>query len=218
MTTRNLDKDEIKDLTEAVAASIQGVRDRAMQVMAKDDELKSKIDEEKSLALQEVADANALARLFLQVRQDNIVELEEDRKVLDEERGQLESILGAAPVAAPVAEASEVTPVVPVEPTPPAESSQDPNAEELPVAPTTEGNRQPISLPNWGWLAWLLAAIGVVLGLVIADGWNADELVRAQTSSLVGGLFTILWWLGWPCLLGGLLGYYGARIEERPAA
>ncbi len=133
---------------------------------------------------------------------------------------------------APVAESSapaptpavEVTPepapkaVLPVSPEPKEEDAFPPI--RVPKQPPKDDVPEPQPakksvLPEWGWLAWLLFAIGALLGLLIAGTWGADVWVRAQTSPIIGVPATIVWWVGWGMLIGGIGGIFGSNLETK---
>ena len=197
MTTQNISG--IDALREAIAASAQSVRARATQVASDAEAVQRQ-------ALQDATDAAIAARLLQQQHADNLA-------VINEEAAQVAFILAGTPVAqtpapvveveAPAAPAVAETPVVPVQQAPVAET---------PVVPAAAPVR-PANWQEWGWFAWVLAALGAFLGFCIADGWNVDDWARAQTSTGIGFAFTILWWLGWTAMLGGIFGSIGSWLE-----
>ncbi len=152
---------------------------------------------------------------------------------LREEAGQLDVVIHgitAEPVVETPAPAAEPPPPAPA---PVAEPEPVPEPQGLGVEPAAEKqagngnatatkvvakdrtNSPSLSDPRyWGVFVWIVAIFAAIVGLLIAGLWPVDQWIRAETGGnglLLDWFMTMLWWLGWPLLLGGMAGSFAAH-------
>lgn len=173
MTTKNLADNS--PLVAAAIAEMQAIEERAAAVAKEADELEKQRQETESQRDKALRALEISARRVRQQAQDNLVELDEQKDILEEEADQLLYILEGDSDDEPVAPAPEPEP----EPAP-APVAPAPDPEPVPAAPTLmddladhdETDQQLTVLTranprNWGWISWVLAILLAIIAYKI---------------------------------------------------
>ncbi|MEK7602959.1 MAG: hypothetical protein AAB459_01810 [Patescibacteria group bacterium] len=118
----------------------------------------------------------------------------EEREPLTEEAGQVAGFLGVTPSTSAPAPVDTPTPPAPTPTTTTPVAVVAPDA-----APRCPSRLDP---HHWGFLGWLFAIIGAIIGAVVAS--NTWSPLVDDISGFGRGLLTTMWWIG---LIG--FGFFG---------
>jgi len=166
--------------------------------------------------------------------------IEDDREVVLEELGQLKEILGTAE---PVSSTPPTPPVPPVQP-PPVAVVPQPDVHPVPVVPVTPvchpdpnpTQQQPAVIApapananataiavvnqhdprNWTGVQWLLALIGLLVGVMVWSFWP-EWPGRNIGNSGVKTFVNFVWFIAHGCVGFFIGGFIGSVIDRRRA-
>ncbi|CAN5409709.1 hypothetical protein BH09PAT4_BH09PAT4_01590 [soil metagenome] len=209
MTTKNLKGlQEILDAADEANAEIENLATaRAKEIL-----------EDQRKAEKKKTDADRRAAIAARARQ---LKFDDDSAERDEEAGQMKFILDPTPAPEPEPE-PDPEPQAPVEPAPaPAPVDHDatgnPPTAVVPVvmpAPEPTPPRNNVDPRNWRGIAWLLAIMGAVIGLIVARV-TYGPMWSNVNSDTWHTVLVVLWFVALTAAGFFSGGWFGATREEK---